>query len=171
MNQSLALQRSLFRHQARQIARQVQSGSRAFVAYQRRYERATRSYRRVITATQVNKRIAAADVVYVGDYHTLRFAQRAYLELVKQALESGRRVVRLDANGMNPTDLVTNVASPANLEFGVGALAGMVQAADHHLERHAALCEGEPVRGRQAGGGRGLPQSRGRGREALGDDG
>lgn len=36
--------------------------------------------------------------------------------------QSGRRVVRLDANGMNPTNLVTNVASPANLEFGVGAL-------------------------------------------------
>ncbi|MFT3708355.1 MAG: ChaN family lipoprotein [Archangium sp.] len=93
MNQSLALQRSLFRHQARQIARQVQSGSRAFVAYQRRYERATRGYRRVITATQVNKRIAAADVVYIGDYHTLRLAQAAYLELVKAAIEGDRRVV------------------------------------------------------------------------------
>lgn len=36
--------------------------------------------------------------------------------------QSGRRVVRLDANGMNPTNLVTNVASPANVEFGAGAL-------------------------------------------------
>jgi uncharacterized iron-regulated protein len=93
MNQSLALQRSLYRHQARQIARQVHSGSKAFVAYQRRYERATRAYRRVITPAQVSKRIASADVVYVGDYHTLRLAQSAYLELVKEALTHQRRVV------------------------------------------------------------------------------
>lgn len=93
MRSSLSLQRSLFRHQARQIALQVQTGSRAFLAYQRRYERATRTYRRVISAAQVRARIAAADVVYVGDYHTLRIAQAAYLELVRQALETDRRVV------------------------------------------------------------------------------
>lgn len=93
MRSSLSLQRSLFRHQARQIAQQVQSGSRAFLAYQRRYERATRTYRRVLTTAQVDKRIAAADVVYVGDYHTLRLAQSAYLELVRQALTGRRRVV------------------------------------------------------------------------------
>lgn len=93
MRSSLVLQRSLYRHQARQIAQQVETGSAAFLAYQRRYHRATRRYRKVLAIEQVHQRIARADVVYVGDYHTLKLAQRAYLELVKQALQSDRRVV------------------------------------------------------------------------------
>jgi hypothetical protein len=93
MKSSLSLQRSLFRHQARQISQKVQAGSKAFVAYQRRYERATRRFRKVITPAQVRRRVAAADVVFVGDYHTLRQAQAAYLELVRDALAAGRRVV------------------------------------------------------------------------------
>ncbi len=93
MRSSLSLQRSLYRHQARQIAQQVQTGSKAFLAYQRRYHHATRAWRKVITPGTVHARIAKADVVYVGDYHTLRLAQRAYLELVTHALDTGRRVV------------------------------------------------------------------------------
>ncbi|MFZ5443746.1 MAG: ChaN family lipoprotein [Myxococcota bacterium] len=93
MRSSLSLQRSLFEHQARQIAQQVQSASRRFRAYQQRYERATSRYRRALTLSEVDQRIAKADVVYVGDYHTLRMAQQAYLALVKRALTSGRRVV------------------------------------------------------------------------------
>ncbi|MFO0599357.1 MAG: ChaN family lipoprotein [Myxococcaceae bacterium] len=93
MRTALSLQRSLFRHQARQIARAVQSGSRAFLAYQRRYQRATRTFRRTLQMSEVHRRIARADVVYVGDYHTLRLAQHAYLELVEHALQTGRRVV------------------------------------------------------------------------------
>ena len=93
MRSSLSLQRSLFKHQARQIARQVQGASAHFHAYQRRYERATRSYKKVIALSEVDARIAKADLVYVGDYHTLRMAQQAYLALLKSALESDRRVV------------------------------------------------------------------------------
>src|SRR4051812_32159461 len=48
MRSSLSLQRSLFKHQARQIARQVQGASPHFRAYQRRYEAATRGYRKII---------------------------------------------------------------------------------------------------------------------------
>lgn len=93
MRSSLSLQRSLYRHQARQIAQQVQTGSKAFVAYQRRYHHATRAYRRIVPLSTVHARVAKADVVFVGDYHTLRLAQRAYLELVTEALNTGRRVV------------------------------------------------------------------------------
>jgi Haem-binding uptake, Tiki superfamily, ChaN len=93
MRSSLSLQRSLFQHQARQIAQQVQSASARFRAYQRRYEQATKRYRKPITLAEVDARIAASDVVYVGDYHTLRMAQQAYLALVKSALASERRLV------------------------------------------------------------------------------
>src|SRR3990167_3379682 len=81
MRSSLSLQRSLFKHQARQIAQQVQGGSPHFRAYQRRYEAATRRYRKAIDLTEVDARIARADLVYVGDYHTLRMAEQAYLAL------------------------------------------------------------------------------------------
>ncbi|MGV3623147.1 MAG: ChaN family lipoprotein [Archangium sp.] len=93
MRSSLSLQRSLYEHQARQIAQQVQSASPRFRAYQRRYEAATKRFRRPIELTEVDARVAKADLVYVGDYHTLRMAQAAYLALVKNAVKSGRRVV------------------------------------------------------------------------------
>lgn len=93
MRSSLSLQRSLFQHQARQIARQVQGASPRFRAYQRRYETATRRFRRAIELSEVDARVARADLVYVGDYHTLRMAQQAYLALLKSALNGGRRVV------------------------------------------------------------------------------
>ena len=93
MRSSLSLQRSLFKHQARQIAQQVQGVSAHFRAYQRRYEAATRRFRRVVSLSEVDARVAKADLVYVGDYHTLRMAQQAYLALLNSALSSGRRVV------------------------------------------------------------------------------
>lgn len=93
MRSSWSLQRSLFKHQARQIAQQVQGASPHFRAYQRRYEAATRRYRRRLEIPDVDARVAKADLVYVGDYHTLRMAQQAYLRLLESALNSGRRVV------------------------------------------------------------------------------
>ncbi|HEY0882178.1 MAG TPA: ChaN family lipoprotein, partial [Archangium sp.] len=93
MRSSWSLQRSLFKHQARQIAQQVQGASPHFRAYQRRYEAATRRYRRRLELPDVDARVAKADLVYVGDYHTLRMAQQAYLRLLESALNSGRRVV------------------------------------------------------------------------------
>ncbi|MCC6333109.1 MAG: ChaN family lipoprotein [Myxococcales bacterium] len=92
MRSSLTLQRSLFQHQQRQIDQRVQGASRAFRAYEARYRRATRAYRRVIDVEEVHERIAAADVVHVGDYHTLRLAQQTFLELVHRALKGRRRV-------------------------------------------------------------------------------
>lgn len=49
--------------------------------------------RRTLTLEQVHARVREADVVHVGDYHTLRYAQRAFLDLVTHAQRSGRRVV------------------------------------------------------------------------------
>lgn len=93
MRTPLSLERSLFKHQARQIARRVQTASPRFRAYQRRYELATRRYRKVIAVEEVDRRVMQSDVVFVGDYHTLRTAQSAYLDLATRAISSGRRVV------------------------------------------------------------------------------
>lgn len=93
MRASLSLHLALYRKQKALIGRAVEGSSRAFRAYEGRYRRRTRSFQRVLSSAEVNERVAAADVVYVGDYHTLRHAQKSYLKLVEAALGSGRRVV------------------------------------------------------------------------------
>ncbi len=89
----LPLQQKLYARQKRLISARVQAVSPRFRAYQARYDRSTRSYRRVIDLKEVTARVREADVVYVGDYHTLRAAQAAYLKLAQRALTGGRRVV------------------------------------------------------------------------------
>jgi len=93
MRASLALHLALFRRQKAQIARAVEAHTTAFRAYEARYRRRTASYRQVLPLPVVHQRVRSADVVYVGDYHTLPLAQETYLGLAARALETGRRVV------------------------------------------------------------------------------
>ncbi|HEX8436174.1 ChaN family lipoprotein [Archangium sp.] len=93
MRASLALHLALFRRQKAQIARAIDGQSAAFRAYEARYRRRTSEYKRVLPASAVSQQVQAADVVYVGDYHTLPLAQETYQELVEGVREAGRRVV------------------------------------------------------------------------------
>lgn len=93
MRESLRLHLSLYRHQKAQISTILEGASPAFKAYEARYRRRTARYREPAQLEEVASEIAAADIVYVGDYHTLRQAQQAYLSLVRDALGAGRRVV------------------------------------------------------------------------------
>ncbi|HEX8699446.1 MAG TPA: ChaN family lipoprotein [Myxococcaceae bacterium] len=93
MRASLALHLALFRRQKAQIARAVEDQTTAFRTYEARYRRRTASYHQVLPLAAVHQRVRAADVVYVGDYHTLPLAQETYLGLVERTLETGRRVI------------------------------------------------------------------------------
>jgi Haem-binding uptake, Tiki superfamily, ChaN len=93
MRVSLALQLALFESQKKRIRASVARGTKAFERYEARYARATQSYQQRLTRAQVAAQVCAADVIYVGDYHTLRLSQRGYLELMEAALASRRRVV------------------------------------------------------------------------------
>lgn len=94
MRGSLSLQLSLFRRQQSQISEAVEGVSRSFKAYEARYRRRTRGPGTPIRRTDVSAAVRAADVVYVGDYHTLRLSQRTFLDLVRDSLtEEGRRTV------------------------------------------------------------------------------
>ncbi len=93
MQPSLSLQAALFRHQQRQIDALVAGASPAFKAYEARYRRFTQRVRRVTTLEAVSQQVQDSDLVFVGDYHTLRFAQRSFLALLEQAVSAGRRVV------------------------------------------------------------------------------
>lgn len=86
MRGSLSLQLSLFKRQQAQISDAVEGASRSFRAYEARYRRHTRGPGEIITRSDVDARVAEADIIYVGDYHTLRLSQRTFLELVDRSL-------------------------------------------------------------------------------------
>ena len=92
MSGSLSLQLALYRRQNARIAEAVQGHSPSFRAYESRYLRATSGRYRAVPRREVTQAILRADVVYVGDYHTLRLSQRTYLELVDEA-RTGPHVV------------------------------------------------------------------------------
>jgi len=93
MRESLRLHQSLYRHQKARIARYLEGASPAFQVYEARYRRRTARYRASLRPEEVLQEITRSDLVYVGDYHTLRQAQQGYLSLVEDALKAGRRVV------------------------------------------------------------------------------
>ncbi len=93
MRASLDLHLALFRRQKAQIAAAVEGQTAAFRAYEGRYRRRTADFLRPVRASALPARVRAADIVYVGDYHTLPIAQQTYLSLVERARESGRRGV------------------------------------------------------------------------------
>ena len=93
MRDSLALHLALFRRQRAQIARVVDGQTDSFRTYEARYRRRTSSYQRIVTLPAVHQHVQAADVVYVGDYHTLPLAQQTFMTLTERALGAGRRVV------------------------------------------------------------------------------
>jgi len=93
MRASLSLQQSLYRRQQQKIRQLVVGASPAFRRYEGEYRRATASFRRKLPIAEVHQQLRQADVVYVGDYHTLKAAQQGYLALLEAAVASGRRVV------------------------------------------------------------------------------
>src|SRR5690348_7651434 len=93
MRPSLSLHLALFRKQKAQIQRAVEGHSAAFRAYEARYRRRTARFEKPISLAEVGREVCAADIVYVGDYHTLARAQQSYLGLVDAALKTGRRAV------------------------------------------------------------------------------
>jgi hypothetical protein len=93
MRASLSLQQSLYRRQQQKIRQLVVGASPAFRRYEGEYRRATASFRRKLPIGEVHQQLREADIVYVGDYHTLKAAQQGYLDLLAAAVAGGRRVV------------------------------------------------------------------------------
>lgn len=93
MRASLSLHLSLYRKQKAMISSAVEGASSSFRAYEARYRRRTATFHRALSPMEVERHVTAADVVYVGDYHTLRLSQQSYLRVVEMARATGRRVV------------------------------------------------------------------------------
>jgi uncharacterized iron-regulated protein len=79
-----SLQRRLFRRQRRLIAGSVHGMTSAFRAYERRYRARVRGFQREAAYAELLEEVADADLVYVGDYHTLKQSQRSFLKIVQR---------------------------------------------------------------------------------------
>ncbi|MFH1811088.1 MAG: ChaN family lipoprotein [Pseudomonadota bacterium] len=86
----VALHREIYRRNQRRIQAAVSDDDRAFAAYEARYRRSLPRLQRVAEFDEIVTRSRAADVVLVGDYHTLEQSQRSVVRLLRQLLPSTR---------------------------------------------------------------------------------
>ncbi len=54
-----------------------------FRAYRRRYEREIRAFQRISNKAELLEEVAGSDLVYCGDFHTLRQAQRTVIKVLR----------------------------------------------------------------------------------------
>ena len=93
--QLLRIQRENYEKNLDQVKRSL--GSNVFVArYGREYHRYLKSYQGISSKADLLRKALSSDVVYHGDYHTLRHSQRAILGVLQELagrLGSERRLV------------------------------------------------------------------------------
>lgn len=90
--QLLRIQRENYEKNQRQVKRSL--GSNAYVAkYGREYHRYLKTYQAISTKAELVRRVLASDVVYHGDYHTLRHSQRSILAMLQEL--TGKREIIL----------------------------------------------------------------------------
>src|SRR3990167_8461189 len=83
----LALHRKLYRKNRQVIADSVIPEDRSFSAYEAAYKRAVAGYQKIADVSQVEEAMAKAQVIYVGDYHTLNQSQRSFLRVLRSFIK------------------------------------------------------------------------------------
>lgn len=78
----LAIQKKLWRRLQREIESSIDEDPPNIELYQEEFERDVRRYQAVATKDDLVRAAAEADIVYVGDYHTLPQAQRTVVKLL-----------------------------------------------------------------------------------------
>lgn len=89
----LRLHQALFRRQQRLLNAQVRGYTEDFRRYEARFRRRVTRFERPARVDEIVQAALASDVVHVGDYHTLRQAQRAFVQLLRGVADRGREVV------------------------------------------------------------------------------
>ena len=80
----VAMHREIFRRNQQRINESVHGYTKEFQKYEREYARGVRTYKQRANAKQLNRALQDANIVYVGDYHTLRQSQRTFLRLLRR---------------------------------------------------------------------------------------
>ncbi len=80
----LKIQRQIFLQNKKRIEDSVLSTEKNFEAYQHQYFKKLKQYQRVVDIEEFEAALLKAQVVYVGDYHTNKQSQRAFLRILKR---------------------------------------------------------------------------------------
>src|SRR3954471_12238128 len=80
--QVVDLHRAIFRRNQTRINESVLGYTPAFRRYERDYQRDVARFDDRASFAELDTAMAASDLVYVGDYHTLPQAQRSFLRLL-----------------------------------------------------------------------------------------
>ncbi len=86
----LQLQKQIYRHNREIISQSVIPEDKGFSNYERRYFRAVSSFKKVVTPDQMMEEALKADIIYVGDYHTLNQSQRSFLRFLRDFVKRTR---------------------------------------------------------------------------------
>ncbi|MFH1262180.1 MAG: ChaN family lipoprotein [Pseudomonadota bacterium] len=84
--QLLRLQRDTFSRLEEALRSRQMRETRQLRNYRRPYDREVRSYRRVSCKSELLEKVLDASIVYCGDYHTLRQAQRTPIRILREVL-------------------------------------------------------------------------------------
>ena len=80
----IAIQRQLYRRNRDRIKEYEHANTPDFERYEAVYHADVLGYESVATLSELMEGIRDADVILVGDYHTLHIAQKPYLKLIKR---------------------------------------------------------------------------------------
>lgn len=83
----LWLQRRLAKRNKQLIEDTVLHEDRSFKAYEKRYLKAVKNYEALSSPEEMLAAVTEADLIYVGDYHTLNQSQRSLLRLLRLLVE------------------------------------------------------------------------------------
>jgi len=86
----VALQREIYRRNQQRIQDSVEGDSTEFKRYEQRYQRSLHAPRRLATFDELCAEFNRADVIFLGDYHTLEQAQRSMLRILRGVLPTAR---------------------------------------------------------------------------------
>ncbi len=86
----LLLHRRIWEENKRRIDRSARDDTGELQRYRGAYTRACASFRQVSTFAELAQAAAAAEIVYVGDFHTSKQSQKVFLKLAKRVREEGR---------------------------------------------------------------------------------
>jgi len=91
--QLLELQRATFARLEEDLRTHRHRESKEVRQFRQRYQKEISRYRKISNRTELTKQVLRSDIVYCGDFHTLRQAQRTPIRILRTVLEMGRRVV------------------------------------------------------------------------------
>ena len=95
----LRLQKKLYQENHEKIAAAAEVLDKEFRRYERRYLQAVKSYRKIAYVPEVEDAMRRANIVLVGDYHTLDQSQRSFIRVLRSYLKTQEKdvVVVLEA--------------------------------------------------------------------------